>query len=229
MAPIKIGLIGLTATPGAWANQAHLPYLSHTSKYKIVALANSSVASAEAAIKEHNLPAHVKAYGSPADIAADPNVDMVVVSVSVTKHYELVKPALEAGKTAYVEWPLACNTAQAEELTELAKRKNVKTLVGLQGRQSNITRTLKEIVASGKLGKVLSSTVVAESGLFDNEIPAKYKYFTEAKNGANNYTVLFGHCQYPHQPSRIQSINICCQFSIVSLTSWETSNIHKGF
>ncbi|ERF71909.1 hypothetical protein EPUS_08225 [Endocarpon pusillum Z07020] len=186
------GICGV-ATPGAWANQAHLPYLSHTSKYKIVALANSSVAAAEAAIKEHNLPADVKAYGSPEDIAADPDVDMVVVSVTVTKHYELVKPALEAGKTAFVEWPLGCNTAQAEELTELAKRKNVKTLVGLQGRQTNITRTLKEIVASGKLGKVLSSTVVTESGFFDHEIPVKMKYFTEAKNGGNNYTILFGH------------------------------------
>lgn len=203
MAPIRIGLIGLTAAPGAWANQAHLPYLSHSSKYKIVALANSSVASAEAAIREHNLLADVKAYGSPADIAADPNVDMVVVSVSITKHYELVKPALEAGKMAFVEWPLGCNTAQAEELTELAKKKNVKTLVGLQGRQSNITRTLKEIVASGKLGKVLSSTVVAESGVFDNEIPIKYKYFTETKNGGNNFTIFFGHCQYPCQPSRL--------------------------
>ncbi len=219
MAPIRIGLIGLTATPGAWANQAHLPYLSRSSKYKIVALANSSVASAEAAIKEHGLPADVKAYGSPADIAADPNVDMVVVSVSVNKHYDLVKPALEAGKMAYVEWPLGCNTAEAEELTELAKKKNVKTLVGLQGRQANITRTLKKIVASGKLGKVLSSTVVAESGVFDTDFPVKYKYFTEAKNGGNNYTILFGHCQYPRQPSQIRSINMCRQFSIISLTS----------
>jgi predicted dehydrogenase len=107
----------------------YLPYLTQSSKYKIAVLANSSVASAEAAIKEHHLPAEVKAYGSPADIAADPNVDMVVVSVNVAQHYDLIKPALEAGKMAYVEWPLGNNTAEAEELTELAKKKNLKTMV----------------------------------------------------------------------------------------------------
>lgn len=202
MAVIRIGLIGLTATPGAWANSAHLPYLSQSSKYKIVALANSSVASAEGAIKEHNLPADVKAYGSATDMAADPDVDMVVVSVNVAKHYELIKPALEAGKMAFVEWPLGNDTAEAEELTELAKKKNVKTLVGLQGRQSNITRTMKGIVDSGKLGKVLSSTVVAESGVFDTEVPAKYKYFTDSRIGGNNFTILFGHCEHPLQPFR---------------------------
>jgi predicted dehydrogenase len=199
MAPIRIGLIGLTATPGAWANLAHLPYLTQSSKYKIVALANSSVASAEAAIKAHALPADVKAYGSPADIAADPAVDLVVVSVNVAKHYALIKPALEAGKMAYVEWPLGSNTAEAEELTELAKKKNLKTFVGLQGRQSNLTRTAKEIVGSGRLGKVLSSQVMAEVGAFDTEVPAKYKYVADSKVGGNYFTILFGHCQYSYR------------------------------
>ena len=199
MAPIRIGLIGLSAKPGAWANVAHLPYLLQSSKYKIVALANSSVASAEAAIEEHNLPADVKAYGSPADIAADAGVDMVVVSVNVAQHYELTKPALQAGKMAFVEWPLGNNTAEAEELTELAKKKNLRTAVGLQGQQTNVIRTLKEIVSGGKLGKVLSSTVLEETGYFDTEVYVKYKYLTDAKNGGDFFTIIFGHCQYPHQ------------------------------
>lgn len=201
MAPIRLGLIGLTASPGAWANIAHLPYLAQSSQYKIVALANSSVASAKAAIKEHNLSEDVKAYGSPADIADDPNVDMVVVSVKVAQHYSLIKPALESGKMAYVEWPLGSNTAEAEELTELAKKKNLKTIIGLQGRQSNITRTLKELVGSEKLGKVLSSTVVAGMEFFDTEVPLKYKYVTDSKTGGNLYTIGFGHCENSDLPS----------------------------
>lgn len=193
MAPIRLGLIGLTAKPNAWANIAHLPYLSQSSKYQIVALANSSVASATAAIKEHKLSADTKAYGSPADIAADPDVDMVVVSVAVAQHYDLIKPALEAGKMAYVEWPLGNNTAEAEELTELAKKKNLRTVVGLQGRQSNLTRTVKKLVGSGKLGKVLSSTMVAESGFFDGRVPVKYRYITDPMIGGNHFTIGFGH------------------------------------
>jgi len=67
----------------------------------------------------------------------------------------------------------------------------------LQGRQSNITRTLKQLVASGKLGKVLSSHVLAESGMPDTDVPVKYKFYTNAKVGANNFTIIFGHCKYP--------------------------------
>lgn len=206
MAPIRLGFIGLTATPGAWANIAHLPYLVQSSKYKIVSLANSSISSAEAAIKAHKLPSDVKAYGSPVDIAADPEVDMVVVSVKVEQHYELVKPALEAGKMAYVEWPLGNDTAEAEDLTELAKKNHLKTVVGLQGRQSNITRTLKEIVASGRLGKVLSSSVMAEAGGFDSEVPVKYKYFTNAKAGGNHFTISFGHCEQSSRPIQLREL-----------------------
>lgn len=201
MAPIRIGFIGLTASPGSWAESAHWPYLAQSSKYKVVALANSSKASAEAAIKAHGLPADVKAYGSPTDIAADPDVDMVVVSVKVAMHYSLVKPALEAGKMAYVEWPLGINTGEAEELTELAKRKNLKTIVGLQSRRSNITRTLKEIVSSEKLGKVLSSHVVGETGNLDTTIPEKYRYFVDPEVGGNHFTISLGHCQYSCQPN----------------------------
>ena len=197
MSTIRLGFIGLTATPGAWANNAHLPYLSQSPHYKIVALANSSVGAAEAAIKAHSLSPDTKAYGSPADLAADPDVDMVVVSVNVARHYELIKPALEAGKMAYVEWPLGNNTAEAEELAQLAKAKNLKTVVGLQGRQTDVARVLKEIVDSKRLGEVLSSHVDASAGSFDTQVPAKYKYFIDPKVGGNFFTIPFGHCGFP--------------------------------
>jgi predicted dehydrogenase len=52
MLPIKVGLIGLSAgTAFNWAAKAHLPYLRSTAHYIIVALANSSVKSAKAAIE----------------------------------------------------------------------------------------------------------------------------------------------------------------------------------
>ena len=52
MSPIRVGLIGLSAsTEFNWAAEAHLPYLKSTPYYAIVALANSSVQSAKAAIE----------------------------------------------------------------------------------------------------------------------------------------------------------------------------------
>jgi predicted dehydrogenase len=77
----------------------------------------------------------------------------------VPQHYDLIRPALEAGKDVFSEWPLARNVAEAEELHQLAKEKGVRTMVGLQARQSPSIIKAKEIVASGKLGKILGTTM----------------------------------------------------------------------
>ena len=141
MPPIRVGLIGLAATTdisltGAWGVNAHLRSIQCLDDYELVAVANSSVESAQKSIDYHELPSSTKAYGSPEDIAADPNVDLVVVSVSVSKHYELAKPAIQHKKDIFVEWPLAASPALAEELTNLATANGVRTIVGLQGRSS---------------------------------------------------------------------------------------------
>lgn len=136
MAPIRTAIIGLSAKAAtSWASAAHLPYFlspAGKSRYEIIALCNSSVASAKAAIESYKLPANTRAYGSPEDLAADSDVQLVVVSTRVDKHYETALPSVKAGKDVFVEWPLAGSTAQADELTRLAKEKGGKTVLGLQ-------------------------------------------------------------------------------------------------
>jgi len=82
--PIRLGIIGLSADPAAWATVAHItPLRWQLSKdYIVVALATSSLKSAQAAAAFHGIPSE-KAYSNPEDLANDPDVDMVVVSVKV--------------------------------------------------------------------------------------------------------------------------------------------------
>lgn len=141
-----------------WAARSHLGYLQNSEHYKITALQNSSKEAAEAAAKAYNL-SDVATYGDPTALASDPNVDIVAVSVNVPLHYDAIKPSLEAGKDVFSEWPLARNLNNAEELVQLAKDKGVRTLVGLQARQNPSIIKAKEIVASGKLGKILGTTM----------------------------------------------------------------------
>jgi predicted dehydrogenase len=77
----------------------------------------------------------------------------------VPEHYKLIRPAIEAGKDIFSEWPLARNLPEAEELVRMAKEKDIKTVVGLQARQNPSILKAKEIVASGKLGKILGTTM----------------------------------------------------------------------
>ena len=181
--PIRVGIIGLGIgnadfAPGLWAATAHLPYLQASPAYRITAVSNSSAKSAQTAINHHKLGSDVKAYGSPSDIAADPNVDLIVVSVKVGAHYALTKPALLAGKDVYVEWPLAATIAESEELTALAKEKGVKTIVGVQARASPLITKLRSILKNNELGTILSSTVNATfSGLPHDMFPVGAEYY----------------------------------------------------
>jgi predicted dehydrogenase len=167
---IRVGLVGVSASNAlAWANSTHLPALLQSPHYVIRGLLNSSVESARAAIEAHGLPETTKAYASIHDLSADPDVDLVVVSVNVAKHYEIAKPALEAGKDVYVEWPIGSNLEQSVELAELAKRKGVRTIVGLQGRQDPLLKVVRELIAGGRVGEVLNVNVHSSTPIIDGE------------------------------------------------------------
>ncbi|KAK0652455.1 oxidoreductase family protein [Cercophora newfieldiana] len=199
MTPIRVGIIGLGPesqgyAPGLWAAVAHLPPLRASPSYDIVAIANSSIASAEKSIKSHNLPPTTAAYGSAADLAADPNVDLVVVSVRVQKHFELAQAAIQHGKHVFVEWPLGASLDEAEQLTKMAKDAGVKTAVGVQARASRVVLAVKKILASGKLGRILSSHVLGNMSL----LPAEewwegFEYYMDMKSGGNSFYIYFAH------------------------------------
>ena len=195
MAPIRIGLIGLSAGANTWAALAHLPYLATSKHYTITALLNSSVDSAKAAIKEHKLPASTKAHATPRDLAADPDVDLVVCSVHVSKHYETVKPSLEAGKNVLVEWPLGATTEQAEDLARIAAEKKVKLeVVNLQGRFSPSVLKVQQLVDAGRIGRVLSSSYTgAASNFGGTEVKRLRGYVTDANTGGDMLTIHFAH------------------------------------
>jgi predicted dehydrogenase len=208
--PIRVGLVGLgkgTANnvPGFWGSTAHLPFLLASPAYTVTAICNSSAASAQSAIDFHGLGPKVKAYGSPAHLAADPDVDLVVVSVRVGMHYNLAKPALEAGKDVFVEWPLGASLAESEALTKLADRKGVKTIVGLQARASPLVGRLKELVGEGgqgKIGEVVSSTLVGSFGGLAiwgrHTWSAAAEYYLDMNSGGNTFYIFFGHCESAH-------------------------------
>jgi predicted dehydrogenase len=62
-APIQVGFIGLSSQ--GWGLSAHIPYLIASPKLKIVAICNTSVASAAASIEQNKLGPETKAYGNP--------------------------------------------------------------------------------------------------------------------------------------------------------------------
>jgi predicted dehydrogenase len=172
---------------------AHLPYLLKSPHYEITALCNSSVESAETAIKRHSLPSSTKAYGNPEDLAKDANVDLVVCCVRVDRHHRLTMPPLKAGKAVFVEWPLAANLAQAEEMLAAAKESGSKTMVGLQARAGPVVLKVKELVEAKAIGDLISSNLALTIGMPGDTHPATFDYGNDKKCGADSLAVFGGH------------------------------------
>jgi predicted dehydrogenase len=192
---IRIGFIGLSAQD-SWAVSAHLPYLRHPdSRYKIVALLNSSEDSAKAAIAAHKLGDDTKAYGSPEAFADDADIDFIVCSVRVDRHHPILKPILQrtSAKAVHCEWPLGKNLAEAEELLALAEAKGIKTVIGLQGRAATTGHTVRNVVDEGRIGKVLSVTITGSGYNFGAGDLQSLAYLSDRSIGGNLVTIHFSH------------------------------------
>ena len=209
MAPIRIALIGLSQTAKtSWANDGHLPYLLSErgrQRYQIAALLNSSEEAARRAIQYYKLPPDVKAYGSPQALAADPDIDLVVCITRVDVHYDTIRPSVEAGKSVYVEWPLAENSGRAKELADLASQNGSKTLIGLQARVAPVVLKVKELLKAEAIGKLVSSDVKAFSPYGGRDsISEGLAYFLDKKVGGNPVTIAFGHSKCIPFRKRVQ-------------------------
>src|SRR5205823_5336834 len=120
--------------------------------------------------------------------------DLVVCSTCVDNHYDTITPSIAAGKAVFVEWPLASNISQARELVSQAKYQNIRSVIGLQSAVTAPISAVREILEQGRIGKVLSSEVIARGGLGNHEvIPESLKYFTQRKVGGNVMTITFDH------------------------------------
>ncbi|KAH8817282.1 hypothetical protein F5884DRAFT_247047 [Xylogone sp. PMI_703] len=199
MAPIRVGMVGLSAMepalgPGSWGVAAHLKSIQASPKYELVAVCNSTAESARRSIEYHKLPTSVKAYGNVEDLANDPNVDLVVVSIMVQKHLGAALPALHAKKHVFVEWPLGATTKEAEQMEELAQQYNLKTFTGLQFRADPSIAKVKQLIESGAIGRIMSTQVMLCPTLLAlDQWIAGVEFFLDYNSGGNEYHIGFAH------------------------------------
>jgi predicted dehydrogenase len=184
---IRVGIVGASPNRG-FAAISHIPALRALPDFEIVAVCTSSQQSADAAAKHYGVNL---AFANPEKLAAHPDVDLVTVSVKVPDHYAPAMAAIDAGKHVYCEWPLGRDTAEAIRLRDAAERKDVRHAVGLQGQVSPSINYVKDLIADGHIGRVLSATLFVNAGNWGKTIDRAYQ--TDRANGANLMTITGGH------------------------------------
>jgi predicted dehydrogenase len=106
-----------------------------------------------------------------ASVLTSKEIDAVAIVTPVWTHYELAKKALENGKHVFVEKPLTSTVEQAEELIELAERKNLHIMVDHTFLFTGAVRKIRQLIDDGTMGDLYyyDSTRV-NLGLFQHDI-----------------------------------------------------------
>ncbi len=105
------------------------------------------------------------------EVLNSPKIDLIAVVTPVWTHYELAKKALENGKHVFVEKPFTCSVAQAEELIELADRKNLKIMVDHTFLFTGAVKKIRQLIDEGALGDLYYyDSMRVNLGLFQHDV-----------------------------------------------------------
>jgi predicted dehydrogenase len=160
---IKFGVIGY----GYWGPNV-VRNLDHLDGSHVVAVCDKSPTSRKRIQKAHP---HVKVASDSADLLSSTEIDAIAVVTPVWTHYELTKAALEQGKHVFVEKPFTSDSNQAEELINLAAKKNLKIMVDHTFLFTGAVKKIGQLLEEGTLGRVYyyDSTRV-NLGLFQHDV-----------------------------------------------------------
>ena len=143
---VGIGLVGC----GRWGLN-YLRAFSEIEGCRVVAACDLSAARLHEAERR---AAGLRTGTDVGTLLAASDVDAVVIATDATRHYEVARAALEAGKDCLVEKPLTTDADQARELRDLAGRKSRLLMVGHVFRYNPGINHLQKVIGSGALGQL---------------------------------------------------------------------------
>ena len=142
---VRVGVLGA----GTWARAAHMPGYRRDPRCRIVAVCDVEIDRARDAARQFDAPT---ATADPRDLFHRDDIDLIDVCTPSHTHFELAWAALEAGKHVLCEKPVAYDYRDTQRACDLARRKGLKTKVGLTFRYSPAMRYMRELIADGFVG-----------------------------------------------------------------------------
>jgi predicted dehydrogenase len=121
--------------------------------------------------------------GDYTTLLADPDIEAVHVCTPNALHAPISKAFMQAGKHVLCEKPLTLNVAEAQEMVDTAKKKNLANCVNHNLRYYPVVQHIRRMIEGGELGEILlvQGTYSQDWLLYDTD----YNWRIEAKdNGA---------------------------------------------
>ena len=148
MDTVRVGLIG-AGSIGA----RHIKAMEEVPEITLVAIADPSPTAVRIGAAQ-NIPM----YPDAGAMLAQGGLDAVIIATPTERHHQDIMMALEAQQTVLVEKPITATLAEADEVTRFAEQQGCHVLVGHQRRYYPCAAEAREIIAQGRIGKLMGVT-----------------------------------------------------------------------
>jgi xylose dehydrogenase (NAD/NADP) len=147
--PTKILNWGLLST--ANINRALIPPIKDSERNELVGVASRDLDRARAYAKKWDIP---RAYGSYQALLADPEIDVVYISLPNSLHTEWTIQSAQSGKHVLCEKPLAMSTKEVDAIRAAVERSGVVVAEAFMYRHHPQTQQVKLLVDEGQIGRL---------------------------------------------------------------------------
>lgn len=146
---VRLGLIGCGGFMGA-----HIQRLSGVRNARIVALADPNEENLARFVERHPKVKKAKRFADYEEMLETEELEGVIIASPHTLHAEQIRGSLKRGVHVLTEKPMVCTVKEAQSVIRAAKRHDRILMIGYQRHFSPAFRLARDIIASGKLGRV---------------------------------------------------------------------------
>lgn len=128
----------------------------------------------------------IEYFDSAEDLIRDERIDIVFIATPHHKHAEQALLAAQAGKHLLIEKPMACSVEECDRILSACENAGVKCSIGFSQRTRICNRRAKELLDSGKVGKILQIRTY-------QTVPGGMPNLPKWQMDSENLGTLFGH------------------------------------
>jgi predicted dehydrogenase len=144
---LNIGLIGI----GSIAESSHIVHLKATGNVTLAAVADVDIDRARVISQRYDIP---HCFQSAEEMLENSTLDAVMICTPNQTHIPIAVKAAKKGIHVFMEKPIGTDLKEVEDYLQLAKEKNVFTMVGMPHRFRRDAQILKGYVSKGTFGDV---------------------------------------------------------------------------
>lgn len=164
MDTFKVAIIG-----AGGISESHIRACNANKNVEITAIAEIKTERAEKLCQEYGL--HAKIYTDYKKMLDENTVDFSIINLPHYLHKEAALYCAQKGCNILLEKPMALSTCECDEIISAAAAANVKLMIGHVIHYYPETMLARELVASGKLGRLLMVNDLRSAAYFTPDRP----------------------------------------------------------